>query len=64
MCLFPRPEANARGTAQRSGDEVVAKKGAPLLEVFQRQGHIINRIEFQVLVVGDDEDEVGLVCGR
>lgn len=58
-----REQRHARRAAQRHGAEMLLEEGALVGEVLLEERLVVERIEVQVLVVGHDEDEVGLARG-
>ena len=60
MSLSSRPKAHARRTAKRSSDEMIQELSALLLDSRLRVRHIRRAIHPQVLIIRENEEEVGL----
>lgn len=60
MGLLPGEEGYSRGTADGRGTVMALVKGALVEEVLLGQGHVVERVHVQVLVIGEDEDDIGL----
>lgn len=58
MRLATRPQANARGAAQGCRDKVIAEKGALVAQVLLNERRVGDRVQLEVLVVGDHEENV------
>lgn len=60
MGSFAGEERDPRGAAERNGAEMLGEGDALVFEVFLDRVHVVDRAKLPVLVIGDDEDEVGL----
>jgi hypothetical protein len=56
---FPRPKRDTRGTAQSVGTEMVSELGPLVCNEFSSARHVLQRVHVQVLIVGEDQDDVG-----
>lgn len=59
----PRPQTDARWTADGRGHKVILIEGAALFQMFRGQGHIRQRIQLEVLVICQDEHNVRTFLG-
>lgn len=55
------PERHARRAADGNRAKVSLKEGAPVGQMLLHKWHVIEGLHVQVLVVGQDEDNVGTV---
>lgn len=43
---------------------MVLERGPVALEVVHGQGHVVHRVQVQILIIGHDEEEIGRFGGR
>ena len=56
---FPRPKRDTRGTAQSVGTEMVSELGPLVCNEFSSTRHVLQRVHVQVLIIGEDQDDIG-----
>lgn len=61
MCGFSGPEAYSAWTAECDGAVVVLEGGSFVCDVFLQRRHVRERVHVKVLVVCQDEDDIGLL---
>lgn len=57
-----RPEVDAAGAADGDGAVVLGEGRALIHKVLLHQWHVVQRVHVRVLVVGQDEDDIGPRC--
>lgn len=62
MSLSSRPKTHARRTAKRGSDEMVQELGTLFLDSRLRIRHIRRRIHPEILIIRENEEEVGFAC--
>lgn len=59
----PRPEIDAGGTAEGNGAEVLIVGGSLIDDVLLQVGHVIDTVHLEILVIGENKDDVRLLGG-